>query len=59
MQFQFYMPGDVIIAACEKSITVLVILDGKAIVLDMKGETKAKLVPGDHCGEFPLLIEDY
>ena len=50
MQFQFYMPGDVIIAACEKSITVLVILDGKAIVLDMKGETKAKLVPGDHCG---------
>ena len=32
------------------------ILDGKTIAVDFKGDTKAKLIIGDHCGDIPLLI---
>ena len=45
-----------ILAALEKTIIAMAILESKAIVVELKGDTKAKLINGDICGESPLLL---
>ena len=53
------MPSDIIVSAEEKTFDIYVILEGEAIVIDLDGHIKAKLLKGAHFGEFSIFFDKW